>query len=135
MDKKTEDMEILALLEQVAAAKKRDVLTSRITAIAVVVLAAALLICLALTVPKLVDTIEEAHTTLEQTQELIQRANTSLDSLDKMTESIGGVIETSTEKIDQMTAIINSVDLEAFSGAVQKLSSVLDSLSGFRLFG
>ena len=135
MDKKTEDMEILALLEQVVAAKKRDVLTSRITSIAVVVLAAALLISLALTVPKLMNTIEEAHTTLEQTQELIQRANTSLDSLDRMTESIGSVVETSTEKFDQITAIINSVDLEAFSGAVQKLGSVLDSLSGFRLFG
>ena len=135
MDKKTEDTEIQALLEQVVAAKKRDVLTSRITSIAVVVLAAALLISLALTVPKLMNTIEEAHSTLEQTQELIQRANTSLDSLDKMTESIGSVVETSTEKFDQITAIINSVDLEAFSGAVQKLGSVLDSLSGFRLFG
>ncbi len=134
MDRKTEDTEIRALLEQLVEDKRRDVRTGRIIAIAAVVLAVTLLIGLALTVPGLVKTIEEAHTTLEQTQELIQRANTSLDAFDKMTESISGVVDAGTEKLDQVTAIINSVDLEAFSSAVQKLGSVLEGLSGLRLF-
>ena len=135
MDRKTGDMEIRALLEQVVEARRRDAYTGRITAIAVVVLAAALLVCLALTVPKLVNTIDEAHATLEQTQELIERANTSLDSLDGMAESISGVVESSSEKLNRAAEIIDSIDLEAFSGAVQKLGSALEALSGFRLFG
>lgn len=134
MDRKTEDTEIRALLEQLVEDKRRDVRTGRIIAFAAVVLAVTLLIGLALTVPGHVKTIEEAHTTIEQTQELIQRANTSLDAFDKMTESISGVVDAGTEKLDQVTAIINSVDLEAFSSAVQKLGSVLEGLSGLRLF-
>lgn len=135
MDKKTEDPEARALLEQVVAAKKQDVLTSRITAIAVVILVTALLVCLALTVPSLVRTIKEAHTTLSQTQELIQRANTSLDALDEMTGSISGVMEAGAEKIDQVTKIFSSFDLESFGDTLQKLSAALETLSGFRLFG
>ena len=135
MDRRTEDMENRALLEQLLEMRRGDVRSGRITAIAVVVLAAALIVCLALTVPKLVNTIEEAHATLSQTQELIQRANESLDALDQMTESISSIVAASTEKIDQAAAIINSLDLEAFSGAIQKLSAALESLSGFRLFG
>ena len=128
-------MENRALLEQLVEAQRRDARSGRITAIAVVVLVAVLIVCLALTVPKLMNTIDEAHTTLSQTRELIQRANTSFDALDEMTESINGIVNAGTEKIDHVAAIINSLDLEALSSAIQKLSSVLESFSGFKLFG
>ena len=134
MDNKTETMSTEALLRQIAE-NQQHTRSSRITAIAVLVLAAALIISLAIMVPAFMRTMNEAKTTMESTQELIRQANVSLDKLNSVTESIDAVVSNSGESVGRLAQVLDAVDLEGLAASIQKLNSVIDSLSNFKLFG
>ena len=135
MDNKTETMSTEALLRQIAENQQQHTRSSRITAIAVLVLAAALIISLAIMVPAFMRTMNEAKTTMESTQELIRQANVSLDKLNSVTESIDAVVSNSGESVGRLAQVLDAVDLEGLAASIQKLNSVIDSLSNFKLFG
>ena len=135
MENKTEMTGTEALLRQIAEDQREHVRSSRITAIAVLVLAAALIISLVIMVPAFMRTMNEAKTTMESTQELIRQANVSLDKLNSVTESIDAVVSNSGESVGRLAQVLDAVDLEGLAASIQKLNSVIDSLSNFKLFG
>ena len=135
MENKTEEMSTEALLRQIAETQQRDAHSSRITAIAVLVLTAALIISLLVMVPAFMRTMNEAKTTMENTQELIRQANVSLEKLNSVTESIDAVVSNSSESVGRLTQVLDAVDLEGLAESIQKFNSVIDSLSNFKLFG
>jgi len=135
MENKTEERSTEALLKQIAENQQRDMRSSRITAIAVLVLAAALIISLVVMVPAFMRTMNEAKATMESTQALIREANVSLEKLNRMTESIDTVVTDSSQSMGRVLQVLDAMDLEGLAASIQKFNSVIDSLSNFRLFG
>ena len=132
MEKKTEEAE---LLQKIMDAQQRSVRSARITAIAVVVLVAALVVSLMVLVPSFLNTMNKAHVTMENTQELIRRANTSLEKLDSMAENVDGIVREGGENMGRVIEVLDAIDLEALSNSIRKFNQVIDSLSNFKLFG
>jgi len=135
MENKTEERSTEALLKQIAENQQRDMRSSRITAIAVLVLAAALIISLVVMVPAFMRTMNEAKATMESTQALIREANVSLEKLNRMTESIDTVVTDSSQSMGRVLQVLDAMDLEGLAASIQKFNSVIDSLSNFKLFG
>ena len=135
MENKTEERSTEALLKQIAENQQRDMRSSRITAIAVLVLAAALIVSLVVMVPAFMRTMNEAKATMESTQALIREANVSLEKLNRMTESIDTVVTDSSQSMGRVLQVLDAMDLEGLAASIQKFNSVIDSLSNFRLFG
>jgi len=135
MEKKNEAAEAEVLLRQMAATQKRAERSSLVTAIAVIILAAAVIVSLAVLVPPALNAVNEARATMQSTQELVRQAGSSLEKLDSMTESVNAVMKEGGENVSRIADALNSTDLTALGGAIQKLNGLVESLSNFRLFG
>ena len=135
MEKKNEAAEAEVLLRQMAATQKRAERSSLVTAIAVIILAAAVIVSLAVLVPPALNAVNEARVTMQNTQELVRQAGSSLEKLDSMTESVNAVMREGGENVSRIAEALNSTDLTALGGAIQKLNGLVESLSNFRLFG
>lgn len=88
MDNKTNE-NTFELLRKMAAVQRRSERMSTILTIVVLVMAAALVFSLIFLVPKLSTVLDTAYATLGDTQQIIQRINVSLDSLDSVGEKLG----------------------------------------------
>ena len=135
MEKKNEAAEAEVLLRQMAATQKRAERSGLVTAIAVIILAAAVIVSLAVLVPPALNAVNEARVTMQSTQELVRQAGSSLEKLDSMTESVNAVMKEGGENVSRIADALNSTDLTALGGAIQKLNGLVESLSNFRLFG
>ena len=135
MEKKNEAAQAEVLLRQMAATQKRAERSSLVTAIAVIILAAAVIVSLAVLVPPALNAVNEARATMQSTQELVRQAGSSLEKLDSMTESVNAVMKEGGENVSRIAEALNSSDLSALGGAIQKLNGLVESLSNFRLFG
>lgn len=123
------------LLREMAALQRRSRYLSWVTTAAIVIMAAALIISLVLVVPKLTAALDHARSTLDDTQQIIQRISTSLDDLDSISEQLEGLTGEGTEKLEKLLDVINTLDLDALTTSIQSFNSVLEGLSNFRLFG
>ena len=135
MEKKNEAADPEILLRQIAATQKRAERSGLVTAIAVIILAAAVIVSLAVLVPPALNAVNEARVTMQNTQELVRQASSSLEKLDSMTESVNAVMKEGGENVSRIADALNSTDLTALGGAIQKLNGLVESLSNFRLFG
>ena len=135
MEKKNEAADPEVLLRQIAATQKQAERSSLVTAIAVIILAAAVIVSLAVLVPPALNAVNEARATMQSTQELVRQAGSSLEKLDSMTESVNAVMKEGGENVSRIAEALNSTDLTALGGAIQKLNGLVESLSNFRLFG
>ena len=123
------------LLREMATLQRRSRYLSWVTTAAIVIMAAALIISLVLVVPKLTAALDHARSTLDDTQQIIQRISTSLDDLDSISEQLEGLTGEGTEKLEKLLDVINTLDLDALTTSIQSFNSVLEGLSNFRLFG
>ena len=98
-------------------------------------MAVVLLVSLILIVPKLMGTLDQAHTTLGDLQQTIQHLNASLDTLDGLGENLKTFSDESTETLNKLLNTLNAVDLDALTRSIQGFNSVIEGLSNFRLFG
>ena len=135
MEKRNEELDSAALLRQIAAAQKRAERSSLVTAIAVVILAAAVIVSLAVLVPPALRVIDETQAAMHNAQELIRQAGGTLEKLDGMTAGVNAVMKEGGENVSRIAEALNSSDLTALGGAIQKLNGLVESLSNFRLFG
>ena len=135
MEKKNEAAEAEVLLRQMAATQRRAERSSLAAAIAVIILAAAVIVSLAVLVPPALNAVNETRVTMQNTQELIRQAGSSLEKLDSMTESVNTVMKEGGENVSRIAEALNNSDLSALGGAIQKLNGIVESLSNFRLFG
>ena len=130
-----DNRDLQGLLQQMAAVQRRSQRLSLIITVVVALMAAALILSVVLLVPKLAATLDYARSTLSDTQQVIQRINTSLDDLDSVGESLTGLTETGSENLGKLIDTINTIDLDALTDAIQRFNSMLEGLSNFRLFG
>ena len=130
-----ESKDTAALLREIAAIQRQNARIGRIAVAAGIVLAVVLLVSLILIVPKLMGTLDQAHTTLGDLQQTIQHLNASLDTLDGLGENLKTFSDESTETLNKLLNTLNAVDLDALTRSNQGFNSVIEGLSNFRLFG
>lgn len=135
MDKKTEEQNLQDLLRSMAEVQRRNQRLSVIATAAILVFAAALLVSLALVVPKLSATLTHARSTLGDSQQIIQRINASLDQLDTIGEKLDGLTGDGAENLGKLIDTVNALDLDALTESIQSFKGVLERLTNFRLFG
>jgi hypothetical protein len=142
-----QDMNYQELLREISAEQRRNGNRSRITTVAVVLLTTAMIIGLAILIPTLLRTLREVHTTMENTQAFLLRANTALDGLDDVVQKLDGMVENLDNMAKDMDGMVGSaaeslrgvaemfggIDTEKLTGAIQSLNSVIEPLT--RLFG
>lgn len=134
MDNKTNE-NTFELLRKMAAVQRRSERMSTILTIVVLVMAAALVFSLIFLVPKLSTVLDTAYATLGDTQQIIQRINVSLDSLDSVGEKLGGLTDEGVRNVETLIDTLNTVDLDALTESIQSFNSVLERLANFSLFG
>ena len=134
MDNKTND-NTFELLRKMAAVQRRSERLTLIITLVTLVMAAALIFGLLFLVPKLSAVLDTAYSTLGDTQQIIQRLNTSLDNLDSVGKTLGGLTGEGSENLEKLINTLNTLDLDAFTEAIQSFNSVLERLANFRLFG
>jgi len=135
MDNRSDGKSMQELVEQMAAVQRRSQTLSLIITVVIVMMAAALIVSLALVVPKLTAALDNAHTTLSDTQAIIQRISTSLDSLDSIGENLNGLTGDGAEKLGKLIDSLSAIDVDALTASIQRFNSLLEGLSNFRLFG
>ena len=108
MEKKNIEADPEVLLRQMAAAQKRGTQSSRVTAIAVLILAAAVIISLAVLVPAALRALDEVHVTMESAQELMRQANGSLEKFNGMTDSIETVMREGGQDMNRIADALNN---------------------------
>ena len=135
MDNQSNGASTQELLREMAALQRRSRYLSWVTTAAIVIMAAAMIVSLALVVPKLTAALDHAHSTLDDTQQIIQRISGSLDNLDSVSEQLEGLTGEGAEKLEKLIDTFNTVDLDALTASIQSFNNVLESLSNFRLFG
>ena len=145
MRKRPEDMEPRELLQRIMAQQRHNLITGRIIAAALIVLVAAVIVLL----PTVIGTLNDARTALNGTQQLMQRANSSIDSIDAMlegvngaiqdstqsVEAVNGIIRTNTEKLNNAMEALNTIDFEGLANSITRFKAMVDALSGFNPFG
>ena len=117
MQKDYNEMDSRALLQEIAEIQQRHLFYARITLVVCLIIAAAMIVGLAIALPRITETVSLARTTMNDVQALVSRLNSSLDSLDSIVD------------------VFQGFDLSSLTSAIQKLSALVESLSSFKLFG
>ena len=131
MDNRTDEKSMQELVEQMAAVQRR----SQTLSMVITVMAAALIVSLAVVVPKISATLDHARTTLADTQAVIQRVSTSLDNLDSIGENLNGLSGEGAEKLGKLIDTLSTIDVDALTASIQRFNGLLEGLSNFKLFG
>lgn len=135
MDNKAYGSETQDLLREMAEVQRRSQRLSRITTAVIILMAAALIVSLVILVPRLTATLDHARSTLNDTQQIIQRISTSLDNLDSIGEKLNGLSDTGVENLENLLETLNAINLDALTESIEQFNSVIEGLSNFRLFG
>ena len=134
MDNKPND-NTFELLRKMAAVQRRSERLTLIMTLVLLVIAAILIFELLFLVPKISAALDTAYNTLGDTQQVIQRLGTSLDTLDVVGKKLEGLTGEGGENLEKLINTLNTLDLDAFTEAIQSFNSVLERLANFRLFG
>ena len=134
MDNKPND-NTFELLRKMAAVQRRSERPTLVITLVLLVIAAVLIFELLFLVPKISAVLDTAYNTLGDTQLIIQRLSTSLDTLDVVGKKLEGLTGEGGENLEKLINTLNTLDLDAFTEAIQSFNGVLDRLANFRLFG
>ena len=129
------DRNIAVLLQEITELQRRNVRIGRIATVTVILLAAALLVYFVVLVPKLTTTLDQALSTLGDMQQMVQRVNTSLDTLDAVGEDLKGFTGEGTANLQKLIDTLSNIDADALTSSIESFNSVLERFSNFRLFG
>lgn len=135
MDNRTDEKSMQELVKQMAAVQQRSQTLSLIITVVIMVMAAALIVSLAVVVPKITATLDHARTTLTDTQAVIQRISSSLDNLDSIGENLNGLSGEGAEKLGKLIDTLSTIDADALTVSIQRFNGLLEGLSNFKLFG
>lgn len=112
-----------------------------------VVLTALLLIAMAVLIPTLTRTLDQAYATLSDTKTMVRQAQESLDAVDALTEqaqrsltginamieTMSGLVEDNTEALNSTIRKLNEIDFDKLNQSIEDLNQVVAPLA--KLFG
>lgn len=127
-----------SLLEELVNNSKKQLFYARIRIVLTLVIAGGIALCMAVLVPKLILTIENANSIMAQASETITLANEAIESITSMSESIttmGDNMDTFiTDNSETLTGVmekIEGIDFEGLNSAIEDLGAVVEPLANF----
>lgn len=135
-DSKTVDRD--ELLEKLVKNSSKQLFYARVASLAALVLCAAVAVCLAVIIPKVLSTIDSANEVLTQVSETITLADTALESVTEMSTSItdmGTTMDTfitdNAETVEEIMTKLEEIDFEGLNDAIEDLGDVVEPLANF----
>lgn len=133
------------LLQEILKYQKKNARLTRISAIAVLVMACVFAVALAFLIPKAVKLVEGASNSLAQVDELIDDTGVVMQNLNDISVEVNTVIsdaqvlidnsntmvEDNTDAITETVQKMNQVDFETLNKAINDLSDVVEPLANF----
>ena len=127
-----------SLLEELVNNSKKQLFYARIRTVLTLVIAGGIALCMAVLVPKLILTIENANSIMAQASETITLASEAIESITSMSESIttmGDNMDTFiTDNSETLTGVmekIEGIDFEGLNSAIEDLGAVVEPLANF----
>lgn len=126
------------LLEKLVKNSAKQLFYARVTSLAALILAAVVIVCLAVIVPKVMTTIDSANEILTQVSETITLADTTLESVTEMSDSISDMgttmdtfITDNAETVEEVMTKLEEIDFEGLNDAIEDLGDVVEPLANF----
>lgn len=126
------------LLEKLVKNSAKQLFYTRVTTLAALILVAVVIACLAVIMPKVTETVENANAILAQASETITLVDSTLESVTEMSESITTMgtnmdtfITENSESIEQIMTKLDGIDFEGLNNAIADLGDVVEPLAEF----
>ena len=129
--KPLEEMTDHELLVELVKSQRKDTRGQKITAYATIALFAAVAIALIIIVPKVTTLINELTYSLEEMNDLVAQAQTSLGGIDDMIANVDKVVVDNTDSVNEVLENFNKVDFDHLNQAITDLGNVVEPLSKF----
>lgn len=117
---------------------KKMLFYARIRTAVALVVAILLVLCGILIVPKVIGTINQANQIMEQATETISLANTAIESVTTMSQSITDMgtnmdtfITDNGESVEAVMTKLEEIDFEGLNTAIKDLGDVVEPLAKF----
>ena len=128
------------LQSEILKYEKKAARRTMMVAVALFVIAGIFLVAAIIIVPQVVKTLESVQTTLEQTTELVGKAETTLDNLDNslngmndMIADVDTVLTDNTDAMEEAITKISNIDVDSLNQSIDDLNKVVSAMG--RLFG
>lgn len=125
-------------MEELIKYSKKQLFYARVRTLASIVTAGALIICLFILMPVVLSSVAKANDIMEQATQTITLADTALESITEMSNSItemGDNMDTlimeNAESIETVMKKIEAVDFEGLNNAIKDLGTVIEPLANF----
>ena len=142
---RTPEKNELELLSELIGLERKSAKRMRIIMTAVIAIAGALIIALAIVVPRVTYTLSQADLLIQQTDtligetqelvtgtnQLVEGANESLAGIDTMVSNVNGLVEENMGSVTESISKINEIDFDKLNKSIAELSDVLEPLANF----
>ena len=123
------DEEQNRLLQKMIERQERDIVISRVTAFAECILLAALIIVFAILIPRFFKTVKTVEESMEQIQQLVDQAQSSLVEITDLARDADQVIETNETAVGDAIANFNTIDFESLNASIQSIKDAVEPLA------
>ncbi len=118
--------------------RDKQLFYSRITALAVVVMAVTLLISCVIMVPRVVNTFDQINLLIEDASVIMENATTTLEGIDEMSaeiktaaDGINSLVDENSEILTDSVNRLNGIDFEGLNKAIADLEAVVEPMASF----
>ena len=128
----------LELLRELAQNSRKQLFYSRLTVFAALAAAIAVIICMVIVVPSVMNTVKQANNIMTQVSETIELADTAIASVTDMSLAITNMgnnmdafITENAESVQQIMKKFDEIDFEGLNGAIKDLGDVVEPFANF----
>ena len=129
------------VLKQILVYQKKEARNSKILSIAAICVAAALLISLAIVVPKvfrfigqLEETVMEVDNLLVDVKSITKDVNDLADNVNSLVDNINNMVTDNMGAITDIVQSLNEIDFDTLNKAITDLSDVVEPLGNFERY-
>ena len=127
-----------ARLEELLKKQEKMLKITRLSGLAVLALAVAIVIACVILVPKAVSTMMQIESLAQEASVLGENANTTLEGIDEMSseiktaaDGINGLVEDNSSVLTESMTKLNSIDFEGLNKAITDLGAVVEPMARF----
>ena len=123
------DEEQTRLLRKMIERQNQDLKLSRVIAFAECALLAVLIIVFAFLVPRFLFAVERVKTSMDQVDQLVDHAETSMSEMVDLVRDADRVAENNEESVGEAIRNFNSVDFESLNRSIASISKVVEPVA------
>lgn len=126
------------LLRELVKNSEKQLFYSRMAAFTAVIAVILLAVCMMIVVPPVIKTVNRANDIMVQASETIELADTAIESVTEMSQSITDMgnnmdafITENSESVQEIMKKFDEIDFEGLNGAIKDLGDVVEPLANF----